>query len=64
MIIGLLLLGSLLGMLAALVALILGQSLLTAAAIYLSTAVLCVIGIPLACAFRPRARRFESARQS
>ena len=56
MIIGLLILGSLIGMLAAVVALITGQSLLAAVTIYSLTAALFVIGVPLVCAFRPCTR--------
>ena len=54
MIIGLLLLGSVFGGCAAVVSLIAGQSVLSAALIYLGTAVLSVLVISLGCAFRPR----------
>jgi ribosomal protein S12 methylthiotransferase accessory factor YcaO len=63
MIVGLLILGSLIGMLAAIVTLITGQSLLAAVTIYFLTAALCVIGVPLICAFRPRARQLQEVQK-
>lgn len=59
MIIGLILLGSVLGLLAATFALLSGQAFLIAIPVYFSTAVLGVIGIPLICAFRPRMHRLN-----
>ncbi len=64
MIIGLLLVGSLLGLLAAVVALVSGQTFLIAVLVYFSTAVLSVVGILLICAFRPRMHHLIDAGQS
>ncbi len=63
MIIGLLLVGSLLGFLATVIALVSGQTFLIVVLVYFSTSVLSVIAIPLICAFRPRMHRLDSAGQ-
>jgi len=54
MIIGRLLVGSVLGGISALIALLTGQPVGAAAMIWISTGVLSVLVIALACAFRPR----------
>lgn len=54
MIVGLLLIGSMLGGAAALVASLVGQPLASVALIYVATGVFSILAISLGCAFRPR----------